>query len=185
MGLIYKFCRKVLITDIADTRSRTSADQTQNYADFLSAWVYVKSALVRDASEASMFNVEQKRIQKLRLGWFEHTQEKTHNVAKTCRYYGITRQTYYKWLKRYGLHGKSGLVNQSKRPLTPPPPSALDSKTRRIIKKLRLDYCWGSSRIKRWLKMRYNINIGSSTVYKVLKQYKIDSPSLLKKNWKR
>jgi hypothetical protein len=26
----------------------------------------------------------------------------TGNVAKTCWYYGITRQAYYKWLRRFG-----------------------------------------------------------------------------------
>ncbi|MBI2669816.1 MAG: helix-turn-helix domain-containing protein [Candidatus Yanofskybacteria bacterium] len=83
---------------------------------------FCRKVLITDIVDTSMFSAEQKRIQKLRLGWFEHTQEKTYNIAKTCRYYGISRQTYYKWLWRYNSLGKKGLVNQSKRPLNTPPP---------------------------------------------------------------
>jgi len=36
-----------------------------------------------------------------RLAIIRHAQELTGNVAKTCRYYGISRQVYYKWLRRY------------------------------------------------------------------------------------
>jgi len=36
-----------------------------------------------------------------RLAIIRHAQEVTGNVAKTCRYYGITRQADYKWLRRY------------------------------------------------------------------------------------
>ena len=53
-----------------------------------------------------------------RLAVIRHAQEVSGNVAKTCRYYGISRQVYYKWLRRYeagGLaeiivHGRTGLL---------------------------------------------------------------------------
>ena len=35
-----------------------------------------------------------------RLAIIRHGQGVTGNVSKTCRYYGITRQAYYKWLRR-------------------------------------------------------------------------------------
>ncbi len=40
-----------------------------------------------------------------RLAVIRHAQEVTGNVSKTCRYYGITRQAYYKWLRRYEAGG--------------------------------------------------------------------------------
>ena len=43
-----------------------------------------------------------------RLAIIRHAQEVTGNVSKTCRYYGITRQAYYKWLRRYEEHGVGG-----------------------------------------------------------------------------
>ena len=40
-----------------------------------------------------------------RLAVIRHAQEVTGNVSKTCCYYGITRQAYYKWLRRYEAGG--------------------------------------------------------------------------------
>jgi transposase-like protein len=34
-----------------------------------------------------------------------HAQEVTGNVAHTCRYYGISRHTYYSWFRRYEQFG--------------------------------------------------------------------------------
>ena len=36
-----------------------------------------------------------------RLAVLRHAEEVTGNVALTCRYYGITRQTFYIWKRRY------------------------------------------------------------------------------------
>jgi len=68
---------------------------------------------------------------KLRLSWFKY-HKKTKNIAKTCRYFGISRQTYYKWLKRYIKYGKNGLINQSKSPKHIK--SKLKPKSKRLIK---------------------------------------------------
>jgi hypothetical protein len=35
-----------------------------------------------------------------RLNWFEHYRC-FRNVSLTCRYYGISRQTFYRWRRRY------------------------------------------------------------------------------------
>jgi transposase-like protein len=36
-----------------------------------------------------------------RLAIIKHAQKVTGNVAMTCRYYGISRQVFYTWLRRY------------------------------------------------------------------------------------
>ena len=36
-----------------------------------------------------------------RLAIIKHAQEVTGNVAMTCRYYGISRQVFYRWYRRY------------------------------------------------------------------------------------
>ena len=35
-----------------------------------------------------------------RLAMIKHAEEVTGNVAMTCRYYGISRTAYYRWLRR-------------------------------------------------------------------------------------
>lgn len=55
-----------------------------------------------------------------RLAIIRHAQEVTGNVALTCRYFGITRQAYYIWLRRYQEQGLEGLRDRSRRPHVSP-----------------------------------------------------------------
>lgn len=48
-----------------------------------------------------MSEQELARNARRRLAIIRHAQEVTGNVAKTCRYYGISRNMYYKWFRRY------------------------------------------------------------------------------------
>jgi len=63
---------------------------------------------------------EQARAAARRLAIIRHAQEVTGNVARTCRYYGVSRQLYYTWLRRYEEHGIEGLRPRSRRPHTSP-----------------------------------------------------------------
>ena len=55
-----------------------------------------------------------------RLAIIKHAEEITGNVALTCRYYGISRQVFCTWLRRYQTDGVAGLRDRSRRPLTCP-----------------------------------------------------------------
>ena len=37
--------------------------------------------------------------------------QETGNIAKTCRYFGICRQTFYTWQKLFAVHGEKGLID--------------------------------------------------------------------------
>jgi transposase-like protein len=50
----------------------------------------------------------------------QHVEEVTGHVAMTCRYFGISRHTYYRWLRRYEELGPEGLRERSHRPLVSP-----------------------------------------------------------------
>ncbi|MDH3261835.1 MAG: helix-turn-helix domain-containing protein [Acidimicrobiia bacterium] len=58
---------------------------------------------------------EQQRLVNHRLAVIRHAEEVTGNVAQTCRYFGITRQTFYVWLRRYQEKGLEGLRDKSRR----------------------------------------------------------------------
>lgn len=55
-----------------------------------------------------------------RLAIIRHAHEVSGNVARTCRYYGITRQSYYTWLRRYEEGGIEALRDRSRRPHVSP-----------------------------------------------------------------
>jgi len=33
------------------------------------------------------------------------------NISKTCRYFGICRETFYKWKRAYAVKGEKGLID--------------------------------------------------------------------------
>jgi len=52
---------------------------------------------------------------KQRLGWIKKKRQWV-NVSKVCRYFGISRKTFYKWYRRYKIFGLMGLETPSKAP---------------------------------------------------------------------
>ena len=52
---------------------------------------------------------------KRRLAWFDYYHNH-QNVAQTCRYFGISRKTFYAWKKRYQPYRLESLEERSKRP---------------------------------------------------------------------
>ncbi len=115
---------------------------------------------------------QQDRLIKMRLGWFAHTKQVTGKVAKTCRYFGISRKTYYKWYGRYKENGSEALNDQSRGPKCSPKrtPEAIIEK----ILHLRKHYHFGPYKIQMYLSRYHNINTTSSTVYRILKQNKVN-----------
>ena len=46
----------------------------------------------------------------------EHAQ-KTGNIIRTCRYFGVSRSTFYLWRGAFQTHGEQGLIR--KKPIGP------------------------------------------------------------------
>lgn len=55
------------------------------------------------------------REAKMRLKWMDFYR-KHNNARKTCRHFGVSHSTLYKWFTRYKEQGLTGLENRSKRP---------------------------------------------------------------------
>ena len=56
-----------------------------------------------------MTNDQREIRRKLRL--LEHA-DAVRDISKTCRYYGIGRASFYRWLHAYQTHGEAGLTNR-------------------------------------------------------------------------
>lgn len=110
----------------------------------------------------------QQRLVNLRFSWFSHVQEVTHNVAKTCRYYGIARRTYYFWWNRYQEHGLEGLKDRSKRPHHCP--GATKAEVVEKIVYLREHYYFGATKIQMYLLRYHDIKITASAIHRILKR---------------
>src|SRR3974390_241963 len=55
-----------------------------------------------------------------KLEFIEKASAMPANISALCREYGISRQTGHKWLRRFRAQGYTGLVEQSRRPLSSP-----------------------------------------------------------------
>ena len=58
---------------------------------------------------------QQQRLQKRRLQVLQEAAS-CGNVAKTCRRYGISRELFYRWRRRYQAQGLAGLRDQHHAP---------------------------------------------------------------------
>src|SRR5215212_6540679 len=94
---------------------------------------------------------------KRRLAILRHAEEITGNVALTCRYYGISRQVFYKWRRRYDEHGLDGLRDRSHRPQVSP--NATRTEVVGKIIYLRQHYHFGPAKIAMYLKRYHDIQI--------------------------
>ena len=53
---------------------------------------------------------------KRRLKWFDWHRDHGQNVSLTCRHFGIARETFYRWKRRYKPFDLSSLEDRSSRP---------------------------------------------------------------------
>jgi len=101
-----------------------------------------------------------------RLAIIRHAQELTGNVAKTCRYYGISRQVYYKWLRRYEEGGLEALRDRSSRPHLSPKATRVEVVGKIIY--LRQAYHFGPHKIAMYLKRYHDIELSPSGTWRIL-----------------
>jgi transposase InsO family protein len=114
----------------------------------------------------------QQRQVRRRISIIKHASQTTQNVAKTCRYYGISRKTFYKWVRRYEEHGESGLCDQSKRPIHFPRETSKEVVSKVLY--LRQTYHFGAGRISSYLKRYHEITLSSSTVHSILLRHGVN-----------
>ena len=95
--------------------------------------------------------------------------EEMRNISKACRYFGISRQVYYKWKRSYDEEGEKGLASRK------PGPKRSKFRTPEDIEEkviyLRRTYYFGQLAISSYLSRYHGIVISSSGVYSVLRRY--------------
>ena len=107
-----------------------------------------------------------------RLAVLRHAEEVTGNVALTCRYFGISRQLYYIWLRRYRAEGLEGLRARSRRPKSSP--RATRTEIVGKILYLRRSYHFGPAKIAMYLKRYHDITISDSGIWRILKRLELN-----------
>ena len=94
--------------------------------------------------------------------------KQTGNVAKTCRYFGIGRASFYRWRQEYLKRGEPGLVPKRPGPKSHPKrtPDAVVEK----VLHLRQTYHLGPMRIVWYLARYHDVGISDAGVYRILRR---------------
>ena len=109
---------------------------------------------------------------RLRLKWMDYYSQ-TSNVALTCRYFGISRKTFYYWLRRYNPHHLSSLESRSRAPINRRKPEITSLQEQRIIA-LRKKYIrYSKLKLAVIYQRTYQEKISSWKIQRVIQKYKL------------
>src|SRR5207248_209118 len=87
------------------------------------------------------------RAARTRLQWMLFYLFNGRNVARTCRHFGISRQTFYRWRRRFDRHDLTTLEGRSHRPRNTRQPTWTTATAERVLA-LRKQYpCWGKDKL--------------------------------------
>lgn len=115
-------------------------------------------------------NKDQREIhRKLRI--LRHAEETGH-IAKTCRYFGVGRSSFYRWRAAYRKQGEDGLINHPSIPKwhANRTPIKIEEKVLHLRKKYHL----GPMRIVWYLARYHDIKISDATVSRMLKRHGVN-----------
>lgn len=107
------------------------------------------------------------------------------SISDVCIAFGISRETWYKWKRRYDVYGVDGLKNQSRKPHNIKNVKVTEE-LEKLVLELRLNNRFGPMRIRFRLKRKYGVSLGTKTIYNLLKRHKLNVLAVkLKRKYKR
>lgn len=92
-------------------------------------------------------------------------------VAEFCRLHGISRQTFYKWRRRFQAQGRAGLETLSRRPLRSPARTGIDVEERIVLLRKDLEGAGddhGPWPIRQRLAGELDVVPSEATIYRIL-----------------
>ncbi len=111
-----------------------------------------------------MTKAEQARLVSWRLKVLQRAGDGPRRVAQTCRHFGISRKTFYKWRQRYAAQGAAGVGDRPRRPLRSPRATPADVISKILY--LRQHYDFGPRRIAAYLQRFHRVAIAGSSVFR-------------------
>jgi len=115
--------------------------------------------------------VELNREARVRLAWMDFYR-RSRNVARTCRHFGISRQTFYRWHRRYDAYDLTTLEGRSHCPRQRRQPTWSFSLEEKVLR-LRLQFPrWGKDKLAVLLR-RQQLPVSTSMVGRILTRLKL------------
>jgi CheY-like chemotaxis protein len=110
-----------------------------------------------------------------RLAWMM-LYERTGSTQEVSSRFGISRKTFYKWLKRYrdSKGDSSSLLDHSRRPLHHP--TAVPPEKISLILLAKRETGYGCERLRVHLHQHYGIKVSVRTIWRILKKHETPPP---------
>ena len=108
---------------------------------------------------------------RLRLQWLDYHREHGANAALTCRYFGISRQTFYRWQRRYDPYDRASLEGRSHRPHRRRQPTWTAALAERVLRWRQQYPRWGKDKLVVLLR-REGRRLSTSMVGRILTHLK-------------
>jgi len=105
-----------------------------------------------------------------RLKWMDYYRE-CGNAALTCRYFGISRKTFYVWKKRYNPYRLESLEEQSRRPKRTRQWQVGRAEELRILILRRQHIRYGKEKLKILYAQKYNASVSSWKIQRVIEKH--------------
>ena len=105
----------------------------------------------------------------IRGRWYLSVDRDGRSVAETCRIFGISRETYYKWYRRdHGArHSVARQVKQGQ------PNQKLTREVQALVRKEKLATNYGPFKMKLLLKRRLGLTVSTTIIYRFYKRAKL------------
>lgn len=107
---------------------------------------------------------------KQRLKWMDYYRQ-CGNTSKTCRYFGISRQCFYKWQRRYDPNNLYTLENRPTVPIRKRQREITSEQETRIIQLRKKHICYGKIKLSKIYEREYQEKISSWKIQKVVEKY--------------
>jgi putative transposase len=131
----------------------------------------IVSAVLTGYTQLARIKPEVSREAQTRIKWFDYYHSHGEKARLTCRYFGISPQTFYRWKKRYNPKNLLSVEDRSHRPKRLRQPTYTGQQVEAVLN-LRESYPrWGKDKIKVLLE-KQGINISVSMVGRIIHSLK-------------
>jgi transposase InsO family protein len=127
-----------------------------------------------------------------RLKWFDYYERCGGNATLTCRYFGISRATFYRWKARYDPHDLTSLEEASRAPRTRREPTTPTAVIDAVLSTRDSHPEWSKYKIALVLERDRGIRVSASTVGRIMSRHgRIDArvskkrSRAAKRHWRR
>jgi len=112
-------------------------------------------------------------VARLRLDWIIYNLD-GHSVPQTCRHYGISRKTFYKWFKQFdedNIHSLRRLEDRSRAPKHVRQKMVTAIEEERIIALRKAHLCYGKMKLARIYENIFNQKVSSWKIHYTIQKY--------------